>query len=186
MIKNVADSVCAIELDKSMQEGIRADGIQCYASIDELQTSHPDLKFDVITMFGVLEHLQYPVEILKSLSQLLSANGKVVVQIPNADDALLSLYKCTAFADFTYWICHLYLYSNRTLPLLVEKAGLKLKFIQQMQRYPLANHLYWLSQGKPRGHQEWACLCDGFLDKTYGDKLARLGIADTIIAVIET
>ena len=118
------------------------------------------------------------------MSDLLSENGRIVIEIPNADDALLSLYGCEAFADFTYWMCHLYLYSSRTLPMLVEKAGLRIQFMQQVQRYPLANHLHWLSCGKPGGHQKWACMCDSDLDRDYGSKLARLGIADTIMAVI--
>ena len=78
-----------------------------------------------------------------------------------------------------------YLYSNQTLKALIEKAGLRIDFIQQIQRYPLANHLYWLSHNKPGGHQEWGMLTDYELDKAYGDKLAKLGIADTIIAVVK-
>jgi len=45
------------------------------------------------------------------------------------------------------------------LKLLIEKANLKAIYIKQIQRYPLSNHLYWLSCGKPGGHQKW-----GFLD----------------------
>lgn len=163
-----------------MQAEIRKDGIECFSFPEELN----DKKFDVITMFHVLEHLKNPIEILQSLATLLDENGRIVIEVPNADDALLSLYKNTAFADFTYWMCHLYLYNNTTLRTLIEKAGMKLEFMQQVQRYPLSNHLMWLSCGKPGGHQKWAALSDCELDKNYGAKLSQLGIADTIVAIV--
>jgi len=56
----------------------------------------------------------------------------------------------------TYWKCHIYLYTMDTLRLLATKAGLQVKFMRQVQRYPLENHLYWLSQGKPGGHFKWS------------------------------
>ena len=180
-----AESVFAIELEKNMQEAIKSDGIPCFSSVDELIKSHPQKRFDCITMFHVLEHLQNPITVLKNLSDLLTENGRIIVEVPNADDALLSLYECEAFANFTYWMCHLYLYTNNTLSLLIEKAGLKLQVLEQIQRYPLANHLHWLSMKRPGGHQKWTSLCDVILDKNYGDKLARLGIADTIMVIIE-
>ena len=56
--------------------------------------------------------------------------------------------------------------------------------MRQIQRYSLANHMYWLSKGQPGGHYKWAFLEDSETDNTYGNMLARLGIADTIIAGI--
>lgn len=97
----------------------------------------------------------------------------------------MSLYGSKEFADFTYWECHLFLYTNDTLKKLLHSVGLKPIFMEQIQRYPLANHLYWLSQGKPGGHVKWKALTDDELDKLYGDKLAKLGIADTIMTIAE-
>ena len=131
----------------------------------------------------MLEHLPDPIETLKSLKGHLRLDGKIIIEVPNADDALLSLYKCVAFADFTYWVCHLYLFTNDTLKTVVERAGLKIQFIQQIQRYPLSNHLKWLCDGVPGGHQKWAAFNDTVLDGLYGERLARLGIADTIMVV---
>lgn len=66
---------------------------------------------------------------------------------------------------------------------MLASASLRPIFIEQIQRYPLANHLYWLTHGKPGGHVNWKALTDENLDKAYGNKLARLGIADTIMAI---
>ena len=135
-------------------------------------------------MWHVLEHLDDPVPVLRGLSDMLTDNGSLLIEVPNADDALISLYESDAFKDFTYWECHLYLYTTETLKRLVDMAGLKVNFITQYQRYPLSNHLYWLTKGKPGGHIVWNMIRDEALDKAYGAKLARLGIADTIIAEV--
>ncbi len=53
--------------------------------------------------------------------------------------------------------------------------------MRQVQRYPLENHLYWLSQGKPGGHFRWSFMESDALNRQYGAMLANLGVADTII-----
>ena len=67
---------------------------------------------------------------------------------------------------------------------LVAKAALKLNWVKHVQRYPLANHLYWLSKGKPGGHKQWNFINSESLNKQYEQQLAALGMTDTIIASI--
>ena len=70
------------------------------------------------------------------------------------------------------------------MKLLIKKAGIKLNWIKHVQRYPLSNHLYWLSKGKPGGHKQWAFLDDQQLNQNYEQQLAALGLTDTIVAGI--
>ena len=137
---------------------------------------------DIITMWHVIEHLEDPIDLLKKLKGFLKPNGRIIIETPNAEDALLSQYKSEAFADFTYWECHLYLFSNSTIRTVIEDAGLKLIAQKQIQRYPLSNHLYWLTNGKPGGHKEWAFMNDENINSAYEKVLGMMGRADTIIA----
>lgn len=58
-----------------------------------------------------------------------------------------------------------------------------MEFIKHIQRYPLSNHLYWLSKGKPAGHVKWGNFLDSEeLSKAYENQLASLQATDTIIA----
>ena len=46
-------------------------------------------KYDLITAFHVIEHLQDPRKILENLKEFLSLEGFIVVEVPSASDALL-------------------------------------------------------------------------------------------------
>ncbi len=141
--------------------------------------------YDLITAFHVVEHLQDPVGMLFDLSKLLKQGGRMVVEVPSSEDALLNLYDCDAFQRFTYWSQHLFLFNAKTLEILARQAGLRVAAIQHYQRYPLSNHLHWLSQSKPGGHQRWAYLDTPELTKAYANALASIGKTDTLIAHLE-
>ncbi len=178
-----AKEVYGVELEVSMQQALAMEGITCFPNID-YAVSELSGKIDVVTLFHVLEHLPEPLNMLEKLKKLLSPEGIMIIEVPNAEDALLSLYQNEKFADFTYWDAHLFLYNNTTFRMLMDKAGLNVKFLGQVQRYPLSNTLYWLAKGKPGGHKTWAMLSNEDVDREYGNQLAQLGIADTIIAVV--
>lgn len=177
--RHLAASVAGIELELRVQE-------HWHGQI----TIHPSMEsagggYDLITAFHVVEHLSDPVAILKTLSLKLFKHGRMVVEVPNSDDALLTLYDSSAFQRFTYWNNHLFLFNAETLRNLAKKAGLRIVSIQQYQRYPLSNHLYWLSQGEPKGHQKWAFLDSLELKAAYESALASIAKCDTLIAHLE-
>jgi len=140
--------------------------------------------YDIITMLHVLEHIPDPKLILGELSKILANDGQIVVEVPNADDALLTLYNNKPFSNFTYWSCHLFLFTSKTLQLLFDQMNLKVNYIKQIQRYPLSNHLRWLANGKPGGHQKWHFLDSPELHAVYEKQLAAIGKCDTIMASV--
>jgi hypothetical protein len=73
------------------------------------------------------------------------------------------------------------LYMSHTLKVLTSQAGLKCNYIKQIQRYPLSNHLYWLSHGASGGHNEWHFLNSDELTAAYEKQLASIGMCDTIV-----
>ena len=48
-----------------------------------------------------------------------------------------------------------------------------------------SNRLYWLSQGEPGGHQEWAFLDSPELKVAYANALASAAKCDTLMAHLE-
>ena len=177
--QHLADTVTGIELEQRVHE-YWEDQIKIYSSPESTED-----EYDLVTAFHVVEHLPDPREMLKRLAKMLTKNGRMVVEVPSSEDVLLTLYDSDAFQRFTYWSQHLFLFNAETLQKLVKQAGLRIVSIQQYQRYPLSNHLYWLSQNKPGGHQKWSFLDSPELNVAYSNALAAIGKCDTLIAYLE-
>ena len=141
--------------------------------------------YDLITAFHVVEHLPDPRAMLRELATRLKDRGRLVIEVPNSEDALLTLYENDAFQRFSYWCQHLYLFNGETLRQLANQAELRVVSVQQFQRYPLSNHLHWLSRNQPGGHQSWSFMDTPALNEAYAASLASIGKCDTIIAYLE-
>lgn len=174
--------VSGVELEVALQPSYASRGLNVYENLELAKESGN--RWDVITAFHVVEHLHEPAQILGALAELLSDGGEIIVEVPNSEDALLTLYQNKAFQNFTYWSQHLYLLNASTMNALVRKAGLQLNWVKHVQRYSLSNHLHWLAKGEPGGHKKWPFLSSSSLDHQYESQLATLGVTDTIIAGI--
>jgi len=181
MARDCANVCDGLEVNKRAEEVFDKSGMTLYNKIEDIPS---DKKYDVITLFHVLEHLSDPRSTLKKLSNVLRDNGCIIIEVPNSKDALLSLYNSHEFARFTYWSCHLMLFDANNLSLLLKQSGFKKQYIKQIQRYPLSNHIYWLAKGLPNGHKELDFLNCEMLDKAYEKKLASVGCCDTIITKV--
>lgn len=175
----LAAEVGGVELERRVHE-YWGDAITLHSSLEDA-----DNDYDLITAFHVVEHLQDPRAMLTALASRLKERGRLVVEVPSSEDALLTLYGNDAFQHFTYWSQHLFLFNAETIRILAGQAGLRVVSIQQFQRYPLSNHLYWLSRNEPGGHQRWSFLDTPALTEAYAASLAAAGKCDTIIAYLE-
>lgn len=175
-----AAEVAGIEPERRLDGHFRSLGLEVFAGLDSLPA---DRRFDLVTAFHVVEHLPDPRATLAKLARCLAdGRGELVVEVPSASDALLTLYGSRPFSEFTYWSSHLYLFDVPTLRRLGERAGLRTNFVRHIQRYPLSNHLHWLAKGGPGGHQTWAFPDTPELAAAYESSLAALGMCDTLIA----
>ena len=171
----MASSVTGIKLMDGARERIQKEGIKVYESLDEV-----DRKYDVVCLFMVIEHLNNPDQILEKIRGVLKQGGFLICETPNADDALISKYECKGFEDFTYWSEHVFLFTSDTLERLLSRNGFQTEWNKQVQRYSLANQLYWLSKGKPGGHMRWTEFNGDKLNAEYAEKLAVAGMVDTL------
>lgn len=138
--------------------------------------------FDLIVMFHVLEHLPDPVNYLSHLRSLLSENGRIVVEVPNADDALISLYQIEAFRRFYYSIAHLTYFNPTSLAHCAQASGL-VGEVNGIQRYDLSNHLFWAQHGRPGGQAAYAGTISAETNNAYSRDLIHAGRADTLWGV---
>ncbi len=138
---------------------------------------------DIVTMFHVLEHLTEPLITLAKLRMYLKPGGILLVEVPHSRDVLFTLYDCVPFKKFTFWSEHLVLHTRQSMALVLREAGFEQTEILGLQRYPLANHLYWLAEEKPGGHDVWRFLTNATLDAEYESILTHIDRTDSLIAI---
>lgn len=142
-----------------------------------------DIKFDTITMFHVLEHMPKQVEVLKEIKGMLEPHGKLIVEIPSANDFLFKFDNLKSYRDFTFFSEHLILHTDKSLKNVLEAAGFENIHVKFFQRYGLNNHLGWFVENRPGGHSFFENLADAKIDNEYKEFLCRNKSTDTLIAI---
>ena len=181
---NLAAMAHGVEPEMRLSSHYQRQGLTVFQDLSHILAEIREGGYDLITMFHVLEHIPDPKSILGELSEMLADDGQIILEVPNADDALLTLYNSGPFSRFTYWSCHLFLYKAKTLEMLFEQMNLRVNYIKQVQRYPISNHLFWLANEKPGGHQKWHFLDSPELHAAYEKQLSAISKCDTIVASI--
>jgi SAM-dependent methyltransferase len=183
LMKPFAKTISAVEPQKDVRNNLIHLGYKVLSSIEEL--SNEKEKSDFISLFHVFEHITNPLESLKLLHKSLTPGGKILVEVPHAGDVLLNNFNLEAFKKFTFWSEHLILHTRASLEKYLSVAGFKNISVKGFQRYPLANHLIWLRDGKPGGQNILPAFRDEKLESTYSEFLDKTDQTDTIIAIAE-
>ena len=144
-----------------------------------------EIKFDLIFLNHVLEHLSDPVKILNSLKDKLNPNGEIIIEVPHAKDLLIHKLNLKEFKDFTFWSEHIILHTKDSLSKTMQFLGFKKEKIFGIQRYPLSNHIHWLHKGKAGGHKILEFINTKNLIDSYEQMLVDQDFTDTIIGVFK-
>lgn len=161
---------------------MRRRGIRCERSVASVAADETRV-FDVVSLFHVLEHLHHAEILLGEIRSILARDGYLLVEVPHAADVLLQNYECEAFKRWTFWSEHLVLHTADSLRALIRNAGFAVLEIRYIQRYGLANHMYWLSRAQPGGHEAWRNFFSQELDTEYERCLGALRSTDSLLAV---
>ncbi len=178
-IKSYVKDVCGVEPNSDHLKFANKKSIKTYPSLRDIG----DKKFDIIFLYYVLEHIKSPGEFMKNVKCLLKNTGsKIIIEVPNTGEALISLYHSSAYNEFVWQRAHCSYFSVDTLKKLFAKAGLKAEFVPE-QRYDISNHLYWLAEGKAGGTGKYRHIFSEKLNKQYAEDLKKRWLCDTIMAV---
>ena len=181
LLKNYSKSCSGVELRKACAQYIK----KSYKSIDVKDNlTKFDKKFDVITLFHVLEHIPKQVETLKEIRKKIKKNGKIIIEVPSALDYLIFI-DLPAFKKFTFWSEHLILHTEKSLKKVLKASGFKKIRVNYLQIYGYANHLGWLLTKRPGGHEYFKEYVDKKFDLDYRNYLIRRKQTDTLIAIAE-
>ncbi|MBI3135572.1 MAG: class I SAM-dependent methyltransferase [Bacteroidetes bacterium] len=182
LLKPFAAEVSAVEPQRDIRLLLNELGYPVFESVSAIPAT---AKFEVVSLFHVFEHLVDPLTMLKDIADRMCAGGKIIIEVPHANDALITSFDLDAFKRFTFWSEHLILHTRQSLSTFLQEAGFKNITVKGVQRYPLANHLNWLHKGEPGGHDKLHAFRNASLEEAYANVLKSLDQTDTIIAIAE-
>ena len=180
LVQPYCADVVGVELQQNYVDELNAYGIPCTNNLETIN----DKSLDGIVLFHVIEHLPNPIETLSALMRKVVSGGQILIEVPHANDFLLSNVQCDEFKQFTLWSQHLILHTRESLRKTLKFVGLEDIQIEGVQRYPLSNHLNWLANGKAGGHKSpLSSLDSDALFDAYQNSLARIDATDTLVAI---
>ncbi|NJL53852.1 class I SAM-dependent methyltransferase [bacterium] len=174
---NVA-SVTGVEPGQVYAEYANQRGILTHASLQAVA----EQRFDLILGYYVLEHLRNPIEYLRQLYELLRPGGRLVLEVPNVEDALVHFYQLESFDRFYWQKAHYFNYSHKTLERVLTTAGFQVRMIPE-HRYDISNHIHWLLAGQPGGKGKYCHVFDDALNREYARCLKEQWLCDTVMAI---
>lgn len=177
-------NVIGIEPSGGFKKFLNSNGFENYNSINELKTVKPDLKFDSILHFFVLEHIRDPLEFINSQLEVLKPGGCIISEIPNVNDPLTSLYNIKAFEKFYWSIAHHYYYSPKSLSKILSDLNCSKIEIVLDQRYDLSNHITWMQDGILGGQGRFNHIFSESTLNNYKSDLIKSGYCDTFFVYI--
>jgi 2-polyprenyl-3-methyl-5-hydroxy-6-metoxy-1,4-benzoquinol methylase len=178
LLSPVALETVGIEPQEAVRKFLSDKGYKVYSVINDAQ----DETYEVVTLFHVLEHFTDPIDTLSTIRQKMVKGAKIIIEIPHARDFLISFLENEAFKASTFWSEHLILHTRESVTRFLETAGFSEIIVKGYQRFPFANHLYWIMQNKPGGHIFWSQLRTLGFDCEYANMLSAIDKTDTLIA----
>ena len=105
-------------------------------------------KYQIVTLFHVLEHVENPIEFINQCFELVSSDGWFLVEVPNLNDNLLN--ESIEYRKFYWQRAHISYFDAPRLEMVFLKAGIEDFMIKGVQRYGIRNLISWLDNGKPQ------------------------------------
>lgn len=176
-IRSYVKDICGIEPHTEYREYAANRNIPTHADIRRIHGK----KFDLIFLYYVLEHVKDPVTFIKTLKLLLKGrSSKLIIEVPNVSEALLSFYKSRAYNEFVWQRAHCSYFSVGVLESMLHKLGFSTQCVP-VQRYDFSNHMYWMIEGKPGGNRKYCNIFSVNLNREYVSSLKKNWLCDTIL-----
>ncbi len=118
-------------------------------STDITETPIEEESIDVICCFQTLEHLKEPIKFINTIKKYLKKDGKIMIEVPNTNDAMIYTYDLPNHFEFYFHKAHLYYFTEDSLKRLFDKTELSGDF-HYTQDYNIFNHFNWLMNDKPQ------------------------------------
>lgn len=113
-----------------------------------LEDIYPGKQFSAIVAYQVLEHQVDPIAWLELVKTRLIPGGYLMLEVPNCEEALLSLYDIPEFRDRWYREPHICYFNMTNLTMTLANAGYEAR-VHTRQEYSMLNHMNWILHRQP-------------------------------------
>ena len=170
--------ICGYEVSRRTCVSHNQAGWRCYQFLTDVPADR-----EVILLFHVLEHIPDSQQFLVQLQDNFPQAKTFVIEVPNNDEVLNSLFENKAYRKNQHSSEHLFYFNPQTLRNIVESSKMEIQVETQLQRYTLANHFGWLKNQKRGGQDIWEMFNDRGLNDLYEKKLMDQGVADSLFFI---
>jgi 2-polyprenyl-3-methyl-5-hydroxy-6-metoxy-1,4-benzoquinol methylase len=182
-LKDVASITIAVEPSKTYQKHLKEKGHITYAYMSDAIKDYSN-SVDVLTSFDVIEHVTDPHNFVHDIFRLVSGlgggvSGRIIVGTPTDLKHLRQLLGIE-FDSFVFSVQHPWIFSEKGLHIIFEKAGFKNIRIKHYMRYGLGNVFAWLKERSPRGHITYPCI-SSTMEEAWKCNLAEIGYGDYLV-----
>ncbi len=136
LIQKRGADVCGLELQSQAVEIASQRLPGCIFKADIFSNDFPQMQFDIITMFSLLEHVVDPVRLLTQATELLKSGGVLMIQTPAGDSPPARIMG-------KYWppyipIEHFHYFSTKAFIAILNKLGYEdISFKSQWKWLPI-------------------------------------------------
>lgn len=173
-IRRRARCTVGIEPHRAMHAHLLKHDINCFESVPEfLLKWRVPRPADVVTSFGVIEHVEDPLEHLRQAAEVVKPGGVFWLQTDNLEDVLMRT-RAPGFAEHFYRTAHRWYFTQATLRRLFERAGFASFEVYTLHHYSFTDFLKWHA-GLPK-----RVPYSGEADTIWKMAIGRAGMGDLI------
>lgn len=178
-LKGVAASVIAVEPSETYRKIMDAKGFATYPYAGAAAADWAE-KVDVVTSFDVIEHVSDPEGFMADVYHLLSYGGQAIIGTPTEAPVMRRLLGEIYERKLLFSTQHLWVFSEKNLRQMAQKAGFEKIGIKYYQRYGLGNLLGWLREKKPCSDIDEEFITPA-LNAVWKNECSEHGLADYIV-----
>jgi len=122
-----------VDIDADAEQRARAKGHEYYRG--RIENYDRNERFDFVLLLNVIEHVDAPEQVLRTLGRLLSPTGRILVKTPNIDSLDVRLFRHRNWGGFhcpRHWV----LFNRSGFEALVRRSGLRVREFRYTQGAP--------------------------------------------------
>lgn len=167
----------AVEPYATYRDGLAARGYATYPYAKDAVLDWAG-RIDLAFSIQVIEHTANPRAFLEQIRPLLSADGRLVISMPNRKDILFDMLP-EDFPSFFYRVVHRWYFDVESLSACARLAGFTVEQVRPVHRYSMGNALRWLRDRKPTGNAPMESVLP-IVDSFWAGYLEQTGKSDCI------